>query len=249
MKDGLKVLVGRGLPDSLSKRERQVMADAKAFAKAADAFSVSFFATRRTTKAIVYLKQPEPKRLQQADLDLEEDDCEKDGDAGDAPAPAPASAGAKRGAQPPTKPPGSTSKHISNMAEGISTPSRPPGKLTHAKEATKARGVDKNALSARGSPEGERLSPAAPDDDPMGERDEGTSSKKPKAAFKSWQAPMQRAQNGPPPPVQLKKPGKWCSAYEAYLQYGDPKRKVWIRKSDGKIWEADGDDHVGRGDG
>ena len=177
MKDGLKVLVGRGLPDSLSKRERQVMADAKAFAKAADAFSVSFFATRRTTKAIVYLKQPEPKRLQQADLDLEEDDCEKDGDAGDAPAPAPASAGAKRGAQPPTKPPGSTSKHISNMAEGISTPSRPPGKLTHAKEATKARGVDKNALSARGSPEGERLSPAAPDDDPMGERDEGTSSK------------------------------------------------------------------------
>ena len=31
--------------------------------------------------------------------------------------------------------------------------------------------------------------------------------------------------------------------------YGDPARRVWVRKSDGKIWEADDGDHAGGGSG
>ena len=63
-------------------------------------------------------------------------------------------------------------------------------------------------------------------------------------AFKAWRSPMFRAQTGPPPPAQLQKTGHWQNAKHAGLMYGDPARKVWIRKSDGKIWEADGDDHA-----
>ena len=58
---------------------------------------------------------------------------------------------------------------------------------------------------------------------------------------------MFRAQSGPPPPAQLINPGHWESAKNAALMYGDPERRVWIRKSDGKIWEADGGDHTGGG--
>ena len=55
---------------------------------------------------------------------------------------------------------------------------------------------------------------------------------------------MFRAQTGPPPPAQLQKPGQWHAARDAALMYGNPQRRVWVRKSDGKIWEADGDDHA-----
>ena len=70
---------------------------------------------------------------------------------------------------------------------------------------------------------------------------------KPKPAFKAYQSHMFKVSRGPPP-AGATEHGMWRAAQAAGIDYGDPTRQVWIRKSDGKMWEADAGDHL-RGDG
>ena len=246
-----KVLVAAGFPDKLRKRERAGMATAYAMAKASNAFSVCFDFKPRHVRTIIYLQQP-AKAERQVDLDPDEDDDREDDDEGDAPAQAPASAGTVR-APPPPKTPAPPQK-APKKAEAKSTPSKPTGTLTHAKGplsggTPKAR-VEKNALSARGSPSGSRPPHAPPkDDDPMGEHGGGNTSKKPipTTRFKPYEPGMFMVKKGPPP-AGLTEHGTWNAAQAAGVDYGDPNRRVWIRNSDGRMWEADDGDHLRGGD-
>ena len=55
---------------------------------------------------------------------------------------------------------------------------------------------------------------------------------------------MEKVRTGPPP-AGLTDHGLWEQAQAAGVRYGDPDRKVWIRNSDLKMWEADDGNHLG----
>ena len=247
-------MTGTSLPvecDALSKRDRQAAALAWSYAQRDGAFSVLFdFTSKRGLKVSLYREQPKPL-WKGSNLAQDTDDGEKELTSVDKPAPAVAPAAAA-----PARPPGLGSVPPPPPRQKLgdsqtSTKGQPSGKPTQAKGPSsggtpKAHSVDKNALSARGSPTASLM-----DDVDMGDGG-GTQHDKPtvdpnptKHVFPPWKSPMTRAKPGPPPSSVLSKKGKWCTAYEARLQYGDPKRQVWLRNSDGTIWEADDGDHVG----
>ena len=191
-------------------------------------------------------------------LEPEEEDDEDDDDMGDAPAPAMAGKRATN-VKPPEPPP-----KPSTQAGGKKQPDLLAGndKLPRttltptarkllglgSKEASPKAGVDKNALSARGSPKGGQSQAAQPDD-PMGERgdsgDEGNAKKsRSEPCYQPWKAPMIKANRAPPPPDRH---GQYAPAKDAGIEYGDPERLVWVRSNDRKVWEADANDgkHLG----
>ena len=84
---------------------------------------------------------------------------------------------------------------------------------------------------------------------PKGAGGEGSSSaKKPRRepCYPPWKAPMLQANRGPPPPDPVRH-GKYVSARDAGLEYGNPLRMVWVRTADQKVWEVDANDidHLG----
>ena len=226
------------------------MATAFAMASNADAFSIAFDIKPRVVRAIIYLKQPE-RAATEVDLEPEENDGVDDDGVDDELASAPAATGAARG-QPPTK--SSASSRSSTQAKNNNpTPSSGTTKLTHAKGTPKAKQVDKNALSARGSPKGGQPSAthSPSQDDPMGESstpDDTSDAKAPRRVpcYTPWKTPMLKAYRGPPPP-DPQSHGKYVSAKDAGLEYGNPLRLVWVRTADQKIWETDArdGDHLG----
>ena len=240
--------------DTLRKRERQVMASAMAFAMDASALrrtSISFVAKKSVVKALIYLS-PLPQAEGEDGDDVDGDAGEED-QVGGARAvtierePATADPARERSQRAQSTPSSLQSKPSSKVVAKSAKPA-----ANASKRVPPPRNVDKNALSGRGSPtHGEpppSHTPNESEDASMGDSADGTwhvaTPKRPRPAFKPWRSPMFRAQVGPPPPAQLQKPGQWQTAKDASLMYGNPQRRVWIRKSDGKVWEADGDDHA-----
>jgi len=146
------------------------------------------------------------------------------------------------------------------MGSGKSTTSTPTGTLSRDQGSpAKGKQVDKNALSARGSPKGEQ-SEHTPDGTTTAERlrADYVKAKKPKrdpTGNTPWKEPMLKASRAPPPP-DAERHGKWVQAKDAGIEYGNPLRYIWVRTGDRKVWELDVHDgdhlagyHVARGVG
>ena len=235
--------------DTLRKRERQVMAAAMAHAVEVGAFSISFVAKKSSVKALIYLSHPraeEEKNLADgADDDVEDDDM-------GVPAPAPASASAER-EQAPAPPSAAKSKHSKQVGpSGPSTSTSAPKRVLSGTPSGGKKVVDKNALSARGSPKGEHYE-QQPHVSSSGTRDGDGSTPRGKAksplrtpCYPPWRSPMLKAHRGPPPPDPARH-GKYVNATTAGLEYGNPLRLVWVRTADHKVWETDArdGDHLG----
>ena len=231
----MKVGSAKALPavaatDKLRKRERAGMAAAFAMAFDANAFSIAFDIKPKVVRTIIYLQQPS-RVSWYVEPEPEEHDGFVDDDADDASALAPAAAGAERAKPPPAKPPSKPSK---------------PSPVTRKESAPHKPRVDRNALSARGSPKGGQPH-AAPDDDvdmgAGGGTSAGGGSPSKAARFKAWVAPMEKVRTGPPP-AGLTDHGSWFEAQAVGINYGDPNRKVWVRHSDRNTWEADDGNHL-----
>ena len=235
--------------DKLFRRERQVMAYAAALATEVSAFrrvSISFVAKKSSVKSLLYLaplKDEEPAN--------EEDGEVEDDDMGE-PAPAPASASAER-EQAPAPPSAAKSKHSKQVGpSGPSTSTSAPKRVLSGTPSGGKKVVDKNALSARGSPKGEHYE-QQPHVSSSGTRDGDGSTPRGKAksplrtpCYPPWRSPMLKAHRGPPPPDPARH-GKYVNATTAGLEYGNPLRLVWVRTADHKVWETDArdGDHLG----
>ena len=78
----------------------------------------------------------------------------------------------------------------------------------------------------------------------MGESDaSGDTAKRPARVpcYPPWRSPMLKANRGPPPP-DPQSHGKYKSARDAGIEYGNPLRHVWVRTADHKVWETDARD-------
>ncbi len=236
--------------DSLRKRERQVMAAAMAHAVDVDAFSISFVAKKSSVKALIYMRQPV---AQESSHTLEDDDGEEQeaGNEQAALAPVPAPADTTRDARSSSQ--AASLSGASTQVVGNKSPASAKGAPRSKPAASR---IDKNALSARGTGASERSTsqpqtqrssspPGSRDametDAPRGGSNRGSPT--PRPPFKPWASHMFKALPGPPPSDHGLRGGKWVTAREAAIDYGDPTRQIWWA-SNGKAWEADGADHI-----
>jgi len=260
-----KVLVAAGFPrfpDKLRKRERAGMASVMSMAEAAGAFSVSFDLKPKSVRAIVYLHNPSKSQSQSqsqdyggADDDDDDDDLlSHDGRDGDAES----VAGDVALSSSITRKRAATGQQQSQQSAKANKGAAPKTKAKGAesKAKAKAKQVDKNALSARGSPGSSPSSQPNTQEEPSRRpsRDVvmGNSSSIPgevpsnssKPRFKPWAEHMFKVLPGPPPKDYGLRGGKWVEARAAAIDYGNPHRQIWMPSAGRKYYEADDGDHV-----